>query len=201
MLTSFVVVAATLVSVVIGTGLGEPIAGKLLDRLSDSSIVKHRQSSWGNKSERSSDDDTSEGGNAASQNSTLDGKATSAAAASSSSGIKGQETTAAASRKTAAKKGRRHKAIVINYPFLPRQIPFLESNYPAAGQDYRKKYDDSNIYYIRLPPTPYMYVPGLGYVSQPPKYSPPPFAPHPQTLMQQHHHTYQQRFSLIYVSV
>nr|CAD7256092.1 unnamed protein product [Timema shepardi] len=32
-------------------------------------------------------------------------------------------------------------------------------------------YPDSPIYYIRLPPTPYMYVPGLGYVSQPP---PPP---------------------------
>ncbi|PSN35397.1 hypothetical protein C0J52_28036 [Blattella germanica] len=32
-------------------------------------------------------------------------------------------------------------------------------------------YPDSPIYYIRLPPTPYVFVPGLGYVSQPP---PPP---------------------------
>ena len=32
-------------------------------------------------------------------------------------------------------------------------------------------YSDSPIYYIRLPPTPYVFVPGLGYVSQP---SPPP---------------------------
>ncbi|KAJ9573449.1 hypothetical protein L9F63_009177 [Diploptera punctata] len=29
-------------------------------------------------------------------------------------------------------------------------------------------YPDSPIYYIRLPPTPYVFVPGLGYVSQPP---------------------------------
>jgi len=33
-------------------------------------------------------------------------------------------------------------------------------------------YSDSPIYYIRLPPTPYVFVPGLGYVSQPPPPSP-----------------------------
>nr|XP_018902417.1 PREDICTED: uncharacterized protein LOC109033981 [Bemisia tabaci] len=33
---------------------------------------------------------------------------------------------------------------------------------------------DSNIYYIRLPPTPYMFVPGVGYVSQPPNLRLPP---------------------------
>ncbi|XP_069685813.1 uncharacterized protein [Periplaneta americana] len=33
-------------------------------------------------------------------------------------------------------------------------------------------YPDSPIYYIRLPPTPYVFVPGLGYVSQPPPPSP-----------------------------
>lgn len=36
---------------------------------------------------------------------------------------------------------------------------------------------NSPIYYIRLPPTPYMFVPGLGYVSQPPSYSPMPPQP------------------------
>jgi len=36
-------------------------------------------------------------------------------------------------------------------------------------------YPDSPIYYIRLPPTPYVFVPGLGYVSQPPP--PPPPSP------------------------
>ncbi|XP_021913087.1 leucine-rich repeat extensin-like protein 5 [Zootermopsis nevadensis] len=33
-------------------------------------------------------------------------------------------------------------------------------------------YPDSPIYYIRLPPTPYVFVPGMGYVSQPPPPSP-----------------------------
>ncbi|XP_053607695.1 WW domain-binding protein 11 [Plodia interpunctella] len=35
------------------------------------------------------------------------------------------------------------------------------------------QYDNSPIFYIRLPPTPYMFVPGLGYVSQPPSIGPP----------------------------
>ncbi|CAK1596397.1 unnamed protein product [Parnassius mnemosyne] len=34
------------------------------------------------------------------------------------------------------------------------------------------QYDNSPIFYIRLPPTPYMFVPGLGYVSQPPSLGP-----------------------------
>ncbi|RZF47847.1 hypothetical protein LSTR_LSTR010637 [Laodelphax striatellus] len=33
---------------------------------------------------------------------------------------------------------------------------------------------DSPIYYVRLPPSPYMFVPGVGYVSQPPSIRPPP---------------------------
>lgn len=44
--------------------------------------------------------------------------------------------------------------------------------------------ENSPIYYIRLPPTPYMYVPGMGYISQPPtiqplspQYSVPPQVP------------------------
>lgn len=46
---------------------------------------------------------------------------------------------------------------------------------PAASQN-------SPIYYIRLPPTPYMFVPGMGYISQPPTIQPlaSPFPmPHP----------------------
>lgn len=41
------------------------------------------------------------------------------------------------------------------------------------------QYDNSPIFYIRLPPTPYMFVPGLGYVSQPPTLGPamPPMLP------------------------
>ncbi|XP_050346069.1 uncharacterized protein LOC126770621 [Nymphalis io] len=41
------------------------------------------------------------------------------------------------------------------------------------------QYDNSPIFYIRLPPTPYMFVPGLGYVSQPPTLGPamPPMMP------------------------
>lgn len=31
---------------------------------------------------------------------------------------------------------------------------------------------NSPIFYIRLPPTPYMFVPGMGYISQPPSYQP-----------------------------
>lgn len=41
------------------------------------------------------------------------------------------------------------------------------------------QYDNSPIFYIRLPPTPYMFVPGLGYVSQPPSIGPPMAPPVP----------------------
>lgn len=34
---------------------------------------------------------------------------------------------------------------------------------------------DSPVYFIRLPPQPYVYVPGYGYVSQPTRLEPPPF--------------------------
>ncbi|XP_062701995.1 uncharacterized protein LOC109419486 isoform X2 [Aedes albopictus] len=36
----------------------------------------------------------------------------------------------------------------------------------------RPNQKNSPIYYIRLPPTPYMFVPGLGYISQPPTIQP-----------------------------
>ncbi|KAF6201374.1 hypothetical protein GE061_005822 [Apolygus lucorum] len=38
----------------------------------------------------------------------------------------------------------------------------------------RPKHQDSPVYYIRLPPSPYMLVPGMGYVSRPPQIRPPP---------------------------
>lgn len=37
--------------------------------------------------------------------------------------------------------------------------------------------ENSPIYYIRLPPTPYMYVPGMGYISQPPTMNIQPMTP------------------------
>ena len=88
------------------------------------------------------------------------------------------------------KKGRKHKAFFLNYPFVPQihhhypNLPDYDSNFEDCdfGIEERtpggkKKYQDSKIYYIRLPPTPYMFVPGLGYISQPPRYSP-PLSPH-----------------------
>lgn len=37
-----------------------------------------------------------------------------------------------------------------------------------------KKPSNSPIYYIRLPPSPYIFIPGVGYVSNPPQIQPPP---------------------------
>ncbi|KAG7210492.1 hypothetical protein KM043_012013 [Ampulex compressa] len=74
-----------------------------------------------------------------------------------------------------AKKSRKHKAIFVDYPFIPRFSFPYEPDYdsPAAAEERTeaKNYQESNIFYIRLPPTPYMFVPGLGYISQPPTYS------------------------------
>ncbi|XP_025196458.1 coiled-coil domain-containing protein 6 [Melanaphis sacchari] len=75
---------------------------------------------------------------------------------------------------------------------------------------------DSPMYFIRLPPQPYMYVPGYGYVSQPTRLEPPPFTQRPHspflnlplsyvsnakpvgiyTLPQQHHQQQQQHLSV-----
>ncbi|XP_031837232.1 uncharacterized protein LOC116429013 [Nomia melanderi] len=80
-------------------------------------------------------------------------------------------------RERVSKKNRRHKAIFVNYPIVP-QLPFSNIPYDVDytgnsfdAEDDGKRYDESNIFYIRLPPTPYMFVPGLGYISQPPTYS------------------------------
>ncbi|XP_017892154.1 uncharacterized protein LOC108632236 [Ceratina calcarata] len=78
----------------------------------------------------------------------------------------------------ATKKSRKHKAIVLDYlsklPFsnvLPYDVNY--NNYDTEGRKTSTlhRHPDSNIFYVRLPPTPYMFVPGLGYISQPPKYS------------------------------
>ncbi|XP_029166949.1 uncharacterized protein LOC114937598 [Nylanderia fulva] len=82
---------------------------------------------------------------------------------------------------------RKHKALLLDYPLVSR----VSSHYPripspfevdynddseVARQDrlskeFQKRYQESNIFYIRLPPTPYTFVPGFGYISQPPTYS------------------------------
>ncbi|XP_026804810.1 LOW QUALITY PROTEIN: bromodomain-containing protein 4 [Rhopalosiphum maidis] len=58
----------------------------------------------------------------------------------------------------------------------------------AVGQDMtrlssraRPAKPDSPMYFIRLPPQPYMYVPGYGYVSQPTRLKPPPFTQRPHS--------------------
>ncbi|XP_011158417.2 uncharacterized protein LOC105194966 [Solenopsis invicta] len=78
---------------------------------------------------------------------------------------------------------RKHKAIYVDYPLLSRvlhyprvstyEIDYNNSELLAQDRssDTSKRYQESDIFYIRLPPIPYMFVPGLGYISQPPTYS------------------------------
>uniref|UniRef100_A0A182N433 Uncharacterized protein n=1 Tax=Anopheles dirus TaxID=7168 RepID=A0A182N433_9DIPT len=64
------------------------------------------------------------------------------------------------------------------------------SRHSQAGRR-RPSVKNSPIYYIRLPPTPYMFVPGVGYISQPPTIQPmaapvpqyPQLAPPPPVTM------------------
>lgn len=58
---------------------------------------------------------------------------------------------------------------------MGRTNPSGNRRRPATGS-----YKNSPIYYIRLPPTPYMFVPGIGYISQPPSYA--PMTPVPQPI-------------------
>lgn len=80
--------------------------------------------------------------------------------------------------------GRKHKALFVNYPLIPRvlhypRVPTYEIDYNDNAElttedrpsDASKRYQESDIFYIRLPPIPYMFVPGLGYISQSPAYS------------------------------
>ncbi|XP_066587695.1 uncharacterized protein [Prorops nasuta] len=84
------------------------------------------------------------------------------------------------------KKARKHKALLINYPLVAEIQQRYQDAYDPYEATYRnsyglnsegrlrgssKRYQESNIFYIRLPPTPYTFVPGLGYISQPPVYS------------------------------
>ncbi|KAL0110551.1 hypothetical protein PUN28_013862 [Cardiocondyla obscurior] len=84
-------------------------------------------------------------------------------------------------REKRATQGRKHKALFLDYPLVSRflhypRVPTYEIDYsdnnPELTIENRssKGYQESDIYYIRLPPVPYMFVPGLGYVSQPPTY-------------------------------
>lgn len=75
--------------------------------------------------------------------------------------------------------GRKHKAIFVDYPLIPHypRMPTykvddsseMTTKDRSSGES--ERYQESDIFYIRLPPTPYMFVPGLGYISQPPAYS------------------------------
>ena len=87
-----------------------------------------------------------------------------------------------------SRKTRKHKAIFVNYPLVP-QLPFSNVPYDYSNNNFDtgerapavadpSGYEESNIFYIRLPPTPYMFVPGLGYISQPPTYSTANLRPH-----------------------
>lgn len=99
---------------------------------------------------------------------------------------------------------RRHKMLDF-FGYFPQQ-PQIMPGYPTAfyPQNYYDEYNaindeddvmsranrrkpasnqNSPIFYIRLPPTPYMFVPGTGYISQPPTYQP---LGTPQYQMPQH---------------
>ncbi|XP_012062158.1 PREDICTED: uncharacterized protein LOC105625440 [Atta cephalotes] len=97
--------------------------------------------------------------------------------------------------------GRKHKALFVDYPLLsriihyPRMPAYENDNSELTAKDRSasesdKRYPESDIFYIRLPPIPYMFVPGIGYISQPPTYSSAPLKPPisfvPQ-LVQLHH--------------
>jgi len=98
---------------------------------------------------------------------------------------------------------RKHKAVFVDYPLLSHilhysRMPTYEIDYNdnselttkdrSAGAS--KRYQESDIFYIRLPPIPYMFVPGLGYISQSPTHSSATLKPQiplvPQ-LIQLHH--------------
>ncbi|XP_014486050.1 PREDICTED: uncharacterized protein LOC106750305 [Dinoponera quadriceps] len=80
---------------------------------------------------------------------------------------------------------RKRKAVFVDYSPIPRmphpllhpatyEIDYDDGNptiveRPAGGS--KRSYQESNIIYIRLPATPYIFVPGFGYISQSPKYS------------------------------
>lgn len=56
-----------------------------------------------------------------------------------------------------------------------------EAQDPRLSSRARPAKPDSPVYFIRLPPQPYMFVPGYGYVSQPTRLEPPPFTQRPHS--------------------
>lgn len=70
--------------------------------------------------------------------------------------------------------------IIIPYPVFVSQDPYYpyqdfddyEDMMSRASTRRGSNYRNSPIYYLRLPPTPYMFIPGLGYHSQPPTFTP-----------------------------
>lgn len=99
-----------------------------------------------------------------------------------------------------AESNRRNKMIDFFGSFLPNpflshyQQPYFKSQqqFYDPSADYEEEdlmsranrrkpsnRENSPIFYVRLPPTPYMYVPGMGYISQPPTIRPMAFAPPP----------------------
>lgn len=81
-------------------------------------------------------------------------------------------------------RARKHKALLdyslvsrVPYPRVsPYEVGYNDDVSGIARKDrlskeFRKRYEESNIFYVRLPPAPYTFVPGLGYISQPPAYS------------------------------
>lgn len=88
-----------------------------------------------------------------------------------------------------ANSGRQDKMLGY-FNYYPQQQQLTNSFYPQEYYEYGPNEEDmsrvnrrrpqnnmgqienSPIFYIRLPPTPYMFVPGLGYVSQPPSIQP-----------------------------
>lgn len=85
---------------------------------------------------------------------------------------------------------------MLHYPKVPTyEIDYndnsdLITDRSSGASNNKMRYQESDIFYIRLPPIPYMFVPGLGYISQPPTYS--GASPKPQIspvsqLVQLHH--------------
>ncbi|XP_016840687.1 uncharacterized protein LOC100679286 [Nasonia vitripennis] len=72
---------------------------------------------------------------------------------------------------------RQHKAFFVDYPASQRVYQDKSSSSVRKKQQKKppskskNKKPESEIFFIRLPPTPYSYVPGLGYISQPPSFS------------------------------
>ncbi|XP_044020989.1 uncharacterized protein LOC122860959 [Aphidius gifuensis] len=95
-----------------------------------------------------------------------------------------------------AKKNRIHKSFIMNYPYISEiNNPLIVDNKNYQIQEKSiSQHKDSEIFYIRLPPTPYIFVPGLGYISNPPKYSTNSIQSHVNYQQQINRPIYQQQF-------